>query len=61
MIGTGFIVRIAGVGVHGNDRRIIGQQILAAKRFHEPLLDSVFRGSTIAGTLADFLEGSGHD
>src|SRR5271155_4776456 len=60
-VGAGLVVRIAGIGIHGNDRRIVGEQILAAERFHEPLLDSVFGRPTVPGTLSDFLEGGSHD
>ena len=61
MIGARLVVRVSGIGVDGYDRRIVGKQVLAAKRFHEPLLDFMFRGSTVAGAPADFLKGCGHD
>ena len=61
MIGTRLIVRIAGIGVDGDDRRIVGEQILAAECFHKPLLDFVFGGAAVAHALADFLEGRRYD
>ena len=48
MTGVRLVVRIAGVGIHRHDRRIVGHQILAGERFHEPLLDLVLGGAAIA-------------
>ena len=53
------VVRITGVGIDGNDRRIVGQKILAGEGFHEPLLDFVFFRAAIADALADFFERCG--
>jgi hypothetical protein len=61
MIGARLIVRVAGIGVDGDDRRIVGEQVLAAKCFHEPLLNFMFRGSTVARPLSDFLKGRRHN
>ena len=49
------------VGIHGDDGRIVGEEILAAEGFHEPLLDFVLGSSAVAGAAADLLKGGGGD
>src|ERR1700685_4387294 len=50
------VMRIRGIRVYGHDWGIVGEQVLASKRFYEPLLDFMLRGSTIARAFADLLE-----
>ncbi len=45
MIRPWLVVRVSGVGVDRNNRRIISHKIFATKRFHEPLLDFMFLGA----------------
>ena len=61
MAGMRLVVRVAGVGIDRHDGRIVGQKILAAKRFHEPLLDFMLPGAAVANAIADFLKRRGHD
>src|ERR1700691_1960527 len=61
MIGARLIVWISSVGIDRHDRRIVSEQVLAAKRFHEPLLNFMFGGSTVARPPSNFLEGRRHD
>src|SRR5581483_10842157 len=50
------IMRIAAVGVHGDNGTVVGHQAFALKLLQEPLVDLVLRGATIAHAAADFLE-----
>src|SRR5205807_9180644 len=61
MIGAGLVVRVAAVGVYSNDRGIIGNQVLAAERFQEPLLNLVFLGPAVAHATPDFRKCSRSD
>ena len=56
MVRARLVVRVAAIGVHRHDGRIVGHEVLAAKRFHEPLLDFMLVGSAVARAPADFLE-----
>src|SRR5882762_10265824 len=59
--GTRFIVRVAAVAIYGHDWRGVGDEVLAAESFHEPLLDGVLGRTAMARTLADLLKGRGRD
>ena len=61
MTGLRLVVRVARVGVDGDNRRIVGQQVLAGEGLHEPLLDFVLRGAAVANALADLFECRGHN
>ena len=50
------VVRIATVSVHGDDRRVVGDEVLAAKRFHEPALHVALVRSIFSDTPSDLLE-----
>ena len=54
-------MRIATVRIHGNDRRIVGQQVFALESFHDPLLHLVFVGTAVTHAAPDFLERGGGD
>src|SRR6266581_5111372 len=56
-----FVMRITAVSVHRYDRWIIGHQILAAKRFHEPLLNFALGSATVTHPSSNFLESPGSD
>src|SRR5882762_3147884 len=56
-----FVMRITAVSVHRHDRWIIRHQILAAKRFHEPLLNFMLAGAHVTHTSSNFLESPGSD
>src|ERR1700721_4651039 len=56
MIPTGFVVRITGICASRNNWGIVSEQVLAAKRFHEPLLNLMLGSSAVAYALADFLK-----
>src|SRR5208282_973822 len=60
-IGARLVVRVAGVGVHRHDGPVIGDKVLPAKRFHEPLLYFVLGGSTVACPPPNFPEGLCHN
>ena len=55
------VVRIAAVGVDGDDGRIVGHQIFAVESFHEPLLNFVFRGAAVARPPTNLLKCRGGD
>src|ERR1039458_2144721 len=53
------VVRIAAVGVDGDDGRIVGDHVLARETFFEPVLNFVFSGASVAHAAANLLEGLG--
>src|ERR1700675_4428773 len=53
------VMRIAAIIVYRHHWRIRGHQILAAKRFKNPLLNLKFISAAFASTAADFLECGG--
>jgi len=55
-LGVRFVMRIPAVSVHRHDWWIIRHQILAAKRFHEPLLNFILGGAAVTHTSSNFLE-----
>ena len=54
-------MRVATIGVDGDQRRIVGHQVFAPEGFHEPLLHFIFVGAAAARAPADFLEGGRGD
>ena len=61
MTGVRLVVRIARIRVGRHNRRIVGQQILAGKCLHEPLLNFVLLRAAVAHASADLLERRGHN
>src|SRR6516164_3154073 len=54
-------MRVAAVSIYGDDGRVVGDQILACERFHEPLLDGMLGGASVAHAATDFLKRRGED
>src|SRR6267378_1345138 len=52
-----FVVRIAAVGIYGHDGRVVRDEVLATKGFHEPLLHRVLGRAAVARPEADLLKG----
>src|SRR5436190_15643770 len=50
------VVRIAAMGVHRDNGRVVGNQIFAGESFHEPLLDVTLRRASVADTPPNFLK-----
>ena len=59
MIGARLVVRIAAVGVDGDDGRIVGHHVFAGEAFHEELLNLMLGSAAVAHAAADFLESVG--
>ena len=54
--GARLVVRVAAVGVHGHDRRIVGHHVLALECFHEELLNFMLVCAAAAHAPSNFLE-----
>ena len=52
-------MRVAAIGVHSDDWRIVGHHVLALEGFHEPLLNFVLVGAAAAYPPSNFLESLG--
>ena len=61
MGGAGLVVRVAAVGVDGDDGEVVGDEVFAGEGFLEKVLDFVLGGAAGADAAADFLEGLGGD
>jgi len=57
--GARLVMRIAAIGIHRDNRRIVRNHVLSRKRLHEKLLDLMFVRSPAAHPPSNFLESLG--
>ena len=55
------VMRVAAVGIHGNDGRVVRNQIFTGESLHEPVLNVTLGCAAIADAATDLLEGGGGD
>src|SRR5215471_12390612 len=54
-------MRVAAVSVYGNDRRVLGDQVCAAKSLSNPLLHLELGGAAVAHAMSNLFKGSFDD